>query len=1215
MNNTETAKLKVEIEGDEADKTLLSLQSQAKDINKALRDMKDAGEEGSDAWKALKNQQKEVNDEMKELVKNVDLNDASMAELQASSRLLNRELRDLKIGSDEWIEKMKDVQEVDERIEKVRKEVRGLKDDADEQKGVWDSFKGAFMGAFTFEAITEAAEAIYEFGQDVVETTRTFEKYNAILETTLGSAEAGAAAFNMITEFAAKTNFGVEELTDGYIKLANRGLRPGQEELMKLADVANATGKPMGDLVEAINDVNNTERWNEFGIKVTTEGDKVTMKFKEMTQTVDRTEEGVMSAIEAFGGMEGVMGMTAKISDTLDGQLSNLDDNFNRLEATIGGDSSDAFKKLVGVGNELIDAFIEIWKGTAPVRESMGDLVDVGSRFGASLETLIRTMFGYDDKAKGTSIVVDAITVAFRLAATALIAGVSAVQLMADGLSALMNKGKEVMNFFGANFKINPTANFDTLVKNFEENGKAMDKVWADNETKREDTTKKANANITADHAKTGQTVTAEAKKEAEKRAKESEKAEQDSLKKIADMQVKAIADEAERKVAEINLHYDRETAAVNKSLASAKTKETQLALLATERESKIAKAEEDARAKKEKEETEVNNKLDILKAKLLNDDSARKIAELQSQAKRDTDYATKYITDETRRQETVKLINDKLVTDVQAVNDKHRADEEKKSQQLRDAQYKQTKTLFENEYREMVATSDLKLINAKDNADKIYEAKLEKLKAEYQYNRQKLETEAAEEKAKNQALIQDTERRAEANRSIDERLKAQLSASDANYEQNKTRLMEENLAKRKANTDQFFNAVDSLMEGDYSKFMDFLNKKLKNDAAAQDTKLQNFSKTSTQILDIASKAVDTLQTLNQKYLESQLAKLEKEKNAELAKNKELYDKGLLSKEEYEAKTGEINKRYAEIEKEEKLKAWRRQKALSITQAIIGGAQAAIMSLATMGWPLGLIGVAAAAIAVAAQVSTINKQEPPDFAKGGSGKVKNAGVVRGSRHGSKYGEAGISMIDRRTGTEVGEMEGDEPFMILSRNTYKNNKETVDMLLDSSLHRNGAPIYGDGGTYGDYVGKRSSYEKGGLKRISGRRMYDTGGLGDTSYITDNAEYTSTAAGITATSAEIQKSQQLMDDIAANTEETVATLKSMEAFLAGDFLNSFAAQNDAFTTAIKGQVGQVVSGQDTANGYLARIAAKELSVSVSTVVNVWNQINVVAGKSDL
>lgn len=1242
MNSTETAKLRVEIEGDEADKTLLSLKTEAKEINKTLREMKDAGEEGSDAWKELKIRQAEVNGEIKEMVKNIDLNDASMNELKASSRLLNRELADLKVGSDAWIDKMKEVQDVDGRIKQVREEVSGLKDDADENTSAWDTFKAAFMGAFTFEAVVEAAGAIIDFGKDVLEITAKFEKYNAILETTLGSHEAGAAAFEMIQEFAAKTNFTVDELTESYIKMANRGLRPGQEELMKMADVANASGHSMGELVEAVNDINNTDRWNEIGVKCVTMGDKVQLSFKGQTETVARTEQGVMDAMVAFGEMEGVMGMTNKISATLEGQLSNLDDNFDRLKTTIGGESTDAFKGMVKVGNELIDAFIEIWTGTAPVRESMGELVDVGSRFGQTLGTLISVLFGYDDKAKATTIITDAITVAFRLIGGTMIAAVGAVQILADGYNALINKGKEVANFFGAEFKIDPKANFDTLAKNFEANGKAIDKIWADGEAKREDTSKKTDAAIVNNAKKSGETVSEDAKKEAEKRAKEHEKAETDSQKKIADMKVKAIADETVRKVAEINLQYDREEAAVRKSVASQTTKNTQLALLATERETKISKAEDEARVKKDKADADVAQKLDALKIKLIADDSQRRIAEMTAQAARDTATINKTVTDEAQKAEALKLINDKLSRDVQAENDKQRDAEAKKNAKLRDDESKATKQLFDNQFKEYVALSDAKLLNAKDNADKIYEAKLDRLKAEYNYNKQKLQQEADEEKRKNDDLIRDTDRRAEANKGIDARLKATLSASDTKYESDKSRLLEENLAKRKANTDQFFSAIDSAMNGDYTKFMGILNKKLSNEQAANQKGLQDFTKKGIDTLALAGQVVGSLQTLNQKYLDSQIAKINKEKATQLASWKSQYESGKINKDEYEAEVAKINAASAEKEKAEKLKAFKRDQALQIAMAVINGAQAALKSLATMGWPLGLIGAAAAAVSAGIQIAMIKRQKPPEFAKGGSGYVKNAGVVKGDRHGNAPGVAGISMVNRRTGEEVGEMEGDEPFMILSRNTYKNNRKTVDMLLHSSLHRNGASIFGDGGTSGDYVGRRPSFGNGGL---GGKKWFEEGGVDggsgsegvmDWGGVTSSPEVGEASGTTAATTAEISKSQKLMEDIAANTEDTVLALVKMQTFLNGDFLKEIRGngedmkmtlkagldslimnskqQSDALVGESKAQTGALAGELQKHTGLLGAIAAKDLSVSVQTFVNVFNQISVVADKSN-
>ena len=81
-------------------------------------------------------------------------------------------------------------------------------------------------------------------------------------------------------------------------------------------------------------------------------------------------------------------------------------------------------------------------------------------------------------------------------------------------------------------------------------------------------------------------------------------------------------------------------------------------------------------------------------------------------------------------------------------------------------------------------------------------------------------------------------------------------------------------------------------------------------------------------------------------------------------------------------------------------------------------------------------------------------------------------------------------------------------MVLSRNTYANNRKVVDSLLHSSLHRNGAPIMkqggvfgSDGGTYGDYLAKeglRRFADGGWMEQINddpgGSSGGDSGGSG-------------------------------------------------------------------------------------------------------------------------
>ncbi len=49
------------------------------------------------------------------------------------------------------------------------------------------------------------------------------------------------------------------------------------------------------------------------------------------------------------------------------------------------------------------------------------------------------------------------------------------------------------------------------------------------------------------------------------------------------------------------------------------------------------------------------------------------------------------------------------------------------------------------------------------------------------------------------------------------------------------------------------------------------------------------------------------------------------------------------------------------------------------------------------------------------------------------------------------------MIDRGTGRPVANIEGGEPVMVLSKNTYGNNREVTDELIFNSQQRNGARI--------------------------------------------------------------------------------------------------------------------------------------------------------------
>ena len=206
------------------------------------------------------------------------------------------------------------------------------------------------------------ADKIMDFGNQVVQTLSEFERYDAVLTNTLGSGSAAMSAMDMIKDFAKTTPFQVNELTGAFVKLANQGLVPNQQQMVSLGDLASSTGKSFGQLSEAILDaqVGEFERLKEFGIRASKEGDRVKFTFKGVTQEVGFTEKAIQDYILSLGTAQGVSGAMAAISQTTGGQISNLEDSVTDLYLTIG----ESLKPAISAVLTGLQGFIGVLKDT-----------------------------------------------------------------------------------------------------------------------------------------------------------------------------------------------------------------------------------------------------------------------------------------------------------------------------------------------------------------------------------------------------------------------------------------------------------------------------------------------------------------------------------------------------------------------------------------------------------------------------------------------------------------------------------------------------------------------------------------------------------------------------------------------------------------------------------------------------------------------------------
>lgn len=234
-----------------------------------------------------------------------------------------------------------------------------------------------------------ALDSVISFGKKVIELTSQFQKYEAVLTNSLGSQKEAKAQLALLTEEAIRSNFSLSELTSGYIKLVNQGFKPTVQELRQLQDLSNFTGKSFDQLIEAVLDAQQDQfiRLKDFGIKAKKQGEEVTFTFKEQSTTVKNTASDIRAYLVGLGNLQEVQGTTAAISSTLNGRLSNLGDNFDKLFVTIGNGTTGPLNSFIEAVNFSVDAITRMIKGTAKLKEEL-----VLSEIGKAAETIKTTL-------------------------------------------------------------------------------------------------------------------------------------------------------------------------------------------------------------------------------------------------------------------------------------------------------------------------------------------------------------------------------------------------------------------------------------------------------------------------------------------------------------------------------------------------------------------------------------------------------------------------------------------------------------------------------------------------------------------------------------------------------------------------------------------------------------------------------------------------------
>lgn len=241
-----------------------------------------------------------------------------------------------------------------------------------------------------------AAWSMQEFATKVATVRGEFQKLQVAMETMLQSKAKAEALMAQMVQTAATTPFGLQEVAGGAKQLLAYGLEAEKvnETLIRLGDIAAGLSIPLGDFVYLYGTTMTqgrlyTQDFNQFvgrGIPLISE---LAKQFGVAENKVkDLVEEGkvgfpqIQKVIEDLtneGGMFG--GLMEKQSQTISGQISNIEDAFDMMFNEIGQNSE-------GVINSALSATSTLVENYETVAEALGTLVATYGVYKASLMAL-----------------------------------------------------------------------------------------------------------------------------------------------------------------------------------------------------------------------------------------------------------------------------------------------------------------------------------------------------------------------------------------------------------------------------------------------------------------------------------------------------------------------------------------------------------------------------------------------------------------------------------------------------------------------------------------------------------------------------------------------------------------------------------------------------------------------------------------------------------
>ena len=297
-----------------------------------------------------------------------------------------------------------DQSDIKKDIEAIKKQFESLtektKEEGKKQAEVWQNLIKGATAYFTFQGATA-------FIKQVVAVRSQFQQLEISFGTMLKSKEKANDLMAQMADLAAKTPFGLEEVSEGAKRLLAFQVPAEEvtETLRRMGDVASGLGVPMGQLIHVYGQVKaqgrlKTDDLYQFmnaGIPIIAELSKVVGKSE--TEIKDMVSAGkigfpeVQAVIKNMTNEGGLFfNLMAEQSKSLGGQISNLGDSFDQMLNEIGKASEGYISGAIQGVSFLVENYQTLGKVIAGLIATYGTyrtavLVNIALTKGWSIAT------------------------------------------------------------------------------------------------------------------------------------------------------------------------------------------------------------------------------------------------------------------------------------------------------------------------------------------------------------------------------------------------------------------------------------------------------------------------------------------------------------------------------------------------------------------------------------------------------------------------------------------------------------------------------------------------------------------------------------------------------------------------------------------------------------------------------------------------------------